>query len=254
MFIDPAIQDGLSGHSHAGVWLHGSACTSLLYTSVRLVQRWSFSWFIDAHPLYVYKFICICMYLYTNTVQQQSALWLWSMSCMFLPCYIRDGAICTVHSITHVILVHKSTVMLFQAISTCISSSNSRLLLLGSACKQLLILAIHQPQQSLPTDLSQISVGNGSKPYCNKPYWYKPYCNKPCCKKPVPWAILCCNTEHILLCWHHTIQSFRLSSIIRHKGAIVIEDSRAHMCDIYTGCFIKSFSNMGSSAKELAVL
>ncbi len=35
-----------------------------------------------------------------------------------------------VHGITHVILIHKSTVMLFQ---TCMSSANPKLLLLGTA-------------------------------------------------------------------------------------------------------------------------
>ena len=47
----------------------------------------------------------------------------------------------------------------------------------NGAC--LLILVTHQPQQLLPTYLSQISVGGESKPYFNKPYRNKPYRNKP---------------------------------------------------------------------------
>ncbi len=39
-----------------------------------------------------------------------------------------------VQRITHGILVHKSTVMLFQATSTCMSFSNCKVLLLGPAC------------------------------------------------------------------------------------------------------------------------
>ena len=165
------------------------------------------------------------MCLYTNKVQQQSALWL---------CFI------VMHTFA---MLHQRWGNMYRVSHTsssstkhCAVSGNISMHLIfklqataTGAC--LLSLVKHQPQQSLPTDMSQMSIG-GSKPYSNKPY-----CNEPYCSKPVPWAVLCCITDHILLCWHHTIQCSRLSSIIRHKGATVIEDSRAQMCDIYTGCF-----------------
>ena len=97
----------------------------------------------------------------------------------------------------------------------------------------LLILVTRQPQQSLPTDLSQISVDGESKPYCNncEPYCKKPYCTSLCLE---PSFAVPLNR----FSYDHTMQSSRLSSIIRHKGATVIEDIRAQMCDVYTGCFI----------------
>ncbi len=55
---------------------------------------------------------------------------------------------------------------------------------------------------------------------------------------------------------HHTIQCSRLSSsIIRHKGATVIEGSRAQMCDVYTGTFDGCLTNLSAAwAKQFAVL
>ena len=175
------------------------------------------------HTLCMYICICICILTKCNSNQPFDSV---SLSCILLPCYIRDGATCIEYHTRH-----PRPQKYCRAVSGNISMHLIFKLQANATGACLLSLVKHQPQQSLPTDMSQMSIG-GSKPYCNKPY-----CNEPYCSKPVPWAVLCCITDHILLCWHHTIQCSRLSSIIRHKGATVIDDSRAQMCDIYTGCF-----------------